>query len=766
MLREAERLAQAKDPRIHDFVLNQGSFSNSVSASGGTHSGPGAFDLSTRGYTEEQKDLIGLLLRTVGFASWRRSPSQGDWGEHWHGIARGTEGLPRNARNQVQNYLDGKTGLRGGGLDHQQRPAQDLTWEQYQAAHGVLTTDVSETTTPSVEPATDSDHDGLTDVFEELAGTDKKSIDTDDDGLSDTYEAVTSHTDPLSADTDLDGQSDPSELAGGHDAGRLPGVAGVVGTGVFAENIRTAKDADEDGLSDHLEELVGTNSGESDTDHDQIDDATEATLGTDPTLADSDYDGITDGLEVNSARDPLSANLDATGRSVPTARWTPEAAYQRRQATQQVPGTENDGQGPPNADAPGQNGQSVPADSTAEPPVIQTSGGIDAGNYGGMKLSGSMATVASQIVATTNDVAREEGWDENQRQRAAIIAVATAMKESTLGDNPRTNRPNQDQDAGVFQQRIKPGWYGTLEQVSDVRYGTRAFLLGHTVPKTIEGGAGHAGYHIPGLAQIDDWEKLSYSAASHAVQRSAYPEIPADFIRMAESVTEAVPVDSGTTPQATPIGLPGAEDVDLDDDRDGLTNAFEELAGTDSKSRDSDQDGMDDGYEALTSHTDPRGADSNRDGLTDTAAVAHGTEVGRLPGVAGVIGTGIFAENARDGVKDADSDGLTDHAEELLRTDVGKSDTDGDQLDDATEVTLGTDARMGDTDGDGILDGIEVRFHQNPLVPESVLAPGSDGSPNSVPGDQVGQWTTPEGTPVDPADDSTEAHAIGELFHS
>ena len=272
MLAEAERLAQAEDPSIDDFHLTQGCFHTGVAASAGTHSGPGAFDMYSAGYTSEQKEIIGMALRKVGFASWRRRESQGPWKEHWHGIAMDTEGLPPVAARQVTGYLNGRTGLVGNREDPDPRPKDIKTWEEYQEDKGV---DVSEAdTVPTGMPAQtapdpygmdagalldrDSDSDGLTDAFERLAGTNLLSGDTDADGLSDAYEAAQSHTDPLSGDTDRDGLSDAAELASGSDAGRLPGIAGVVGTGVFAENVRDGvEDADADGLSDHAEKLVG-----------------------------------------------------------------------------------------------------------------------------------------------------------------------------------------------------------------------------------------------------------------------------------------------------------------------------------------------------------------------------------------------------------------------------------------------------------------------------------------------------------------------------
>src|SRR3954454_6380050 len=174
-------------------------------------------------------------------------------------------------------------------------------------------------------------------------------------------------------------------------------------------------------------------------------------------------------------------------------------------------------------------------------------------------------------------------------------------------------------------------------------------------------------------------------------------------------------------------GLAGGADTD----GDGLTDAFEKLAGTDPGKADTDSDGLTDAYEASVSHTDPLAADTDHDGQTDAAELSAGTDPGHLPGTAGVVGTGALAENVRDGVKDTDHDGLSDHAEQVLHTDPTVADTDHDGLTDGQELALGTNPLSADTDHDGLTDGWEVDHQSNPLDDPVTLptAPGTPATP-------------------------------------
>jgi hypothetical protein len=104
----------------------------------------------------------------------------------------------------------------------------------------------------------------------------------------------------------------------------------------------------------------------------------------------------------------------------------------------------------------------------------------------------------------------------------AVVGIATAMQESVLGAHPAAATPNSDGDVGLFQQRSLVGWYadGTTQQenltiLADDAYQARTFYLGHTT---------RAGWHIPGLVDIDGWQQLTVAEAAQKVQVSAYPD--------------------------------------------------------------------------------------------------------------------------------------------------------------------------------------------------------------------------------------------------
>lgn len=139
-------------------------------------------------------------------------------------------------------------------------------------------------------------------------------------------------------------------------------------------------------------------------------------------------------------------------------------------------------------------------------------------------------------------------------RKAYIIAIATALQESNLGDDPTHSKPNRDGDAGVFQQRVKPGWYGTLEQVNDINYAATVFYEGKKITDAKPGGAGPVGYTIPGLKQIKGWELLPVTVAAQKVQVSAFPTAYAKHEKRATQIVDDV-LASGGGMAADNIGL-------------------------------------------------------------------------------------------------------------------------------------------------------------------------------------------------------------------
>jgi murein DD-endopeptidase MepM/ murein hydrolase activator NlpD len=88
-------------------------------------------------------------------------------------------------------------------------------------------------------------------------------------------------------------------------------------------------------------------------------------------------------------------------------------------------------------------------------------------------------------------------------ERGQIIAVATAMQESSLRNLPHLGEDNDRDSLGLFQQRPSMGW-GTREQIMDPQYASTVFY--------------------ERLLQVPDWEDLPLTEAAQQVQRSAYPD--------------------------------------------------------------------------------------------------------------------------------------------------------------------------------------------------------------------------------------------------
>jgi len=117
------------------------------------------------------------------------------------------------------------------------------------------------------------------------------------------------------------------------------------------------------------------------------------------------------------------------------------------------------------------------------------------GEQSRIDLSGEQTDNVKGIIAAT----KKAGMDE----RAAVVAIATALQESKLENLGHLGDRNDHDSQGLFQQRPSSGW-GTVEQITDVEYSTTAFLNG--------------------LKAVDGWQDMPLTQAAQTVQVSAYPD--------------------------------------------------------------------------------------------------------------------------------------------------------------------------------------------------------------------------------------------------
>jgi len=135
--------------------------------------------------------------------------------------------------------------------------------------------------------------------------------------------------------------------------------------------------------------------------------------------------------------------------------------------------------------------------------------------------------------------------------------------------------------------------------------------------------------------------------------------IPATFLSDSPKVAEKEVL--AETVEAETLDF-GNNLQDVDSDSDGLTDQFEEEAGTDPNNADTDGDGHGD-REEIEGGFDPLEGD----------------------------GASTLRPTADDFSTDTDGDGLVDAREKALGTDLNNADTDGDGFSDQAEVSSGND---------------------------------------------------------------------------
>jgi hypothetical protein len=174
-----------------------------------------------------------------------------------------------------------------------------------------------------------------------------------------------------------------------------------------------------------------------------------------------------------------------------------------------------------------------------------------------------LATVVRQRIADARAAAKKRAaagrvdcrtpksshtWNRTQRKNAAtivqvgmalgvserglIVALATAMQESTLRNLGDLGANNDHDSLGLFQQRPSMGW-GSEAQVTDPVYAATAFYRA--------------------LRRVSGWESMEVTVAAQRVQRSAFPDAYAKWERDATSLTHWIVCD-----ETAGLGLPAS----------------------------------------------------------------------------------------------------------------------------------------------------------------------------------------------------------------
>ncbi|AEV86816.1 hypothetical protein ACWT_5798 [Actinoplanes sp. SE50] len=164
----------------------------------------------------------------------------------------------------------------------------------------------------------------------------------------------------------------------------------------------------------------------------------------------------------------------------------------------------------------------------------------------GIGIAGVAATGASCMVSlptgasSSTTATASTAWDNEQVGNAStivavgsrlriprygwVIAVATAMQESSLRNLGDLGAHNDHDSLGLFQQRPSQGW-GTPAQIMQPEYAATQFYQ-----------------H---LLRVDGWQTMTLTRAAQAVQRSAYPDAYAKWQPDAERLVTTVTGSSG-----------------------------------------------------------------------------------------------------------------------------------------------------------------------------------------------------------------------------
>lgn len=126
--RTVDMIVWAEKKAGFKFRIVQGSYSNSVDASAGTHSGGGALDCSVRLMTAAKRNKMLNALKDAGFAAWYRVKAEGFSSDHIHAVAIGCMDLAPLAKKQVEDFDKRLNGLKTHNPDLTYRPNPPVKW--------------------------------------------------------------------------------------------------------------------------------------------------------------------------------------------------------------------------------------------------------------------------------------------------------------------------------------------------------------------------------------------------------------------------------------------------------------------------------------------------------------------------------------------------------------------------------------------------------------------------------------------------------------
>lgn len=150
--------------------------------------------------------------------------------------------------------------------------------------------------------------------------------------------------------------------------------------------------------------------------------------------------------------------------------------------------------------------------SAAETELVACEGAVGTGEHAALEaLDDEQLTHGVLIV--------DVGIDLEVPPRGWVIAVATAMQESSLRNLPHLGADNDHDSLGLFQQRPSHGW-GSPAQIMDPEYAATAFY--------------------ERLLQVPEWQSLPLTAAAQHVQRSAHPDAYAKHEPLAVALVSEV----------------------------------------------------------------------------------------------------------------------------------------------------------------------------------------------------------------------------------